>query len=302
MDKVTFGRLLTIGIKGIAARQGLNIALVQDKLGYHVGREGGSAVEYWRKGNPPDPATVATLARYCVREGSLDSSWLLEFLEAADYYAVTNLVGELFPASATDTVPGLERIRHNLPQPDYGKFIGRDEELRHLISLLRPHPQSRYPVIGIDGVAGVGKTSLALEVANYYLREQANLPRRGRFEAIVWTSAKENVLMGQGVVSRPRGLRTLSDIFSTISITLEEEEIIRARPEAQLGLVQRSLTRYRTLLIIDNMETVDDEQVLSFIREVPDPTKVLVTTRQRIDVSYPVRLGGLEKSGRTGTH
>lgn len=296
MDKNVFGRLLTIGIKGIAARQGINIATVQDRLGYSVGREGGSAVEYWRKGNPPDPPTVAELARHCVQDGGMDRSWLVEFLQSAGYYATAVLVSELFPQIDTDSVPAAERVRHNLPQPDYGKFVGRDQELKQLVKLLRPHPYSRYPVISIDGVAGVGKTTLALEVAYYYQRQLDGLPADERFEAIVWTSAKESVLTGQGIISRPRGLRALSDIFTTISITLEEEEIIHARPEEQFSLVQRALTRYRTLLIIDNLETIDDEQVLSFIREVPDPTKVLVTTRTRIDVSYPIRLVGLPKS------
>ncbi|MFQ5610642.1 MAG: tetratricopeptide repeat protein [Anaerolineae bacterium] len=296
MDKDEFGRLLTIGIKGIAARKEKNIATVQDELGYNLGREGGSAIEYWRKGNPPDPATVAKLAHQCVQEGGMDRKWLRGFLESADHYAIEPLLAELFPDNGEAVSPPAVRIRHNLPQPDYGKFVGREREIRELVQLLRPHPASRYPVISIDGVAGVGKTTLALEVAYYYLQLWTQLPPAERFEAIVWTSAKESVLTGHGIIARPRGLRTLADIFTTISITLEEEEIIHARPEEQLDLVQRILTRYRTLLIVDNLETVDDDQVLSFIREVPDPTKVLVTTRSRIDVSFPVRLGGLPKA------
>ncbi len=54
----------------------------------------------------------------------------------------------------------------------------------------------------------------------------------------------------------------------------------------------RSATQ-RTLLLIDNLETVDDEKLLSFLRELPDPTKALVTTRHRIDVAHPVRLTGM---------
>ncbi len=50
--------------------------------------------------------------------------------------------------------------------------------------------------------------------------------------------------------------------------------------------MRRALSQQRTLLIVDNLETVDDERVLTFIREVPEPTKVIVTTRHRLDVAY----------------
>ncbi len=60
--------------------------------------------------------------------------------------------------------------------------------------------------------------------------------------------------------------------------------------------MRRALSQQRTLLIVDNLETVDDERVLTFIREVPEPTKVMVTTRHRLDVAYPVRLTGMEQA------
>lgn len=46
-------------------------------------------------------------------------------------------------------------------------------------------------------------------------------------------------------------------------------------------------------MIVDNLETVDDEAVMDFLRELPAPTKAIVTTRHRIDVAYPVRLVGM---------
>jgi tetratricopeptide (TPR) repeat protein len=55
------------------------------------------------------------------------------------------------------------------------------------------------------------------------------------------------------------------------------------------------LIQQRALLIVDNLETVDDERVNAFLRELPAPTKAVVTTRHRIDVAYPVRLTGMPK-------
>ncbi|CAG0983979.1 hypothetical protein ANRL4_02052 [Anaerolineae bacterium] len=88
-------------------------------------------------------------------------------------------------------------------------------------------------------------------------------------------------------------MRTLDDIYTTIAVVLRREDITRARREEQPEVVRNALTQQRTLLVIDNLETVDDETVMEFLRELPEPTKAVVTTRHRIDVAYPVRLAGM---------
>jgi tetratricopeptide (TPR) repeat protein len=74
---------------------------------------------------------------------------------------------------------------------------------------------------------------------------------------------------------------------------LGHEDITRAPAEDRDGLVTKALTQQRTLLIVDNLETLDDERVNTFLRELPAPAKAIVTTRHRIDVAYPVRLVGM---------
>lgn len=189
--------------------------------------------------------------------------------------------------------PTRPHVYHNLPHRNYGRFVGRQEELDRIHQLLKPYPHSRYHIVTVDGIGGIGKSTLALEAAYYYLQQYETLPPEERFDAIIWASAKQSVLTADGIVSRRQTLRTLDDLYTTISTTLDREDITRARSDKQPSLVDQALRRQRTLLILDNFETVDDEQVLAFVREVPDPTKVIVTTRHRIDVAYPVRLVGM---------
>lgn len=177
---------------------------------------------------------------------------------------------------------------HNLPRPDYERFIGRDAEISQIHQLLSP--KHRSWVITIDGIGGIGKSTLALEIADRYRRQYDDLPQEERFPVIIWTTAKQTVLTGEGILPRSQSLRTLEDIYTTIAVTLQREDITRARAEEQDVLVCQALTQQRTLLIIDNLETVDDERVLTFMREVPEPTKVIVTTRHRLDIAYPIRL------------
>jgi tetratricopeptide (TPR) repeat protein len=196
-------------------------------------------------------------------------------------------------AERAGTSPDHPEVRHNLPQPDYGKFVGRQEELTQVHRILRPYPHSRHPLVTIDGIGGIGKSALALEAAHHYLRDYDRLPEEERFEAIIWTSAKSEVLTADGIAPRRQITRTLDDIYTAIAVALEREDITRARPEEQDDLVTKALTRQRTLLIVDNLETVDDERVNGFLRELPAPTKAIVTTRHRIDVAYPIRLTGM---------
>jgi LuxR family glucitol operon transcriptional activator len=187
-------------------------------------------------------------------------------------------------------------IYHNLPQPDYGLFIGRETELSQVIRQLRPYPHSQHPIVTIDGVGGVGKSALALEVAHRYLRGREDILPGEKFDAVIWTSAKQNVLTAEGIAPRKQVLRTIDDVYTTIAVTLEREDIIKAPAEDQSELIRKALTQQRTLLIIDNLETVDDQAVLEFLRELPAPTKAIVTTRHRIDVAYSIRLHGMPEA------
>ena len=198
------------------------------------------------------------------------------------------------PSGATQPAPALPK--NNLPRPDYSVFVGREQEKAKVIERLSPKKQNG--VITIDGVGGVGKSALALEAAYYFVNNYPTLPEAERFEAIIWTSAKQKVLTADGIRSRPQILRNLEDIYTAISITLGHENIIRAKAEEQAALVTAALSERRTLLIVDNLETVDDENLLEFLQELPLTAKAIVTTRHRIDVAYPVRLFGLpEKDG-----
>jgi tetratricopeptide (TPR) repeat protein len=183
------------------------------------------------------------------------------------------------------------KVYHNLPQPDYGQFIGREQELRRVHELLSP--ASRHFVVTVDGIGGIGKSALALEVASHYLRDFDHIPSEERFEAIIWTSAKQNLLTVDGIVQRRQALRTLDDIYTAIAVTLQREDITRARPVEQSEVVRNALIQQRTLLVVDNLETIDDEMVFEFLRDLPAPTKAIVTTRHRIDVAYPLRLTGM---------
>ncbi len=185
------------------------------------------------------------------------------------------------------------KILHNVPQPDYGHFINRESELAEIMSKLRPYPHSQHAIVVIDGVGGVGKSALALEVAHRFLNNYPSMPKEERFAAIIWSSAKRTILTTGGITQRKQAIQTLDDIYWTIAVVLKRQEILRSEPAEQHELMRNAISQQRTLLIIDNLETIDDPEVLTFLHELPAPSRAIVTTRHQIDAAYPVRLVGM---------
>jgi tetratricopeptide (TPR) repeat protein len=185
-------------------------------------------------------------------------------------------------------------VRHNLPQRSYSQFFGRRAELEQLARLLLPYPRSRHFLITIDGIGGVGKSALALELAYGYRDGYPALPAAERFDAIVWVSAKRTLLTAAGIQQRRQTFTTLDDLCRELAMVLDQAAILQAESGQRRGLVEQALAAQRTLLIVDNLETIDDEELLSFLRELPDPTKCIVTTRHRLDIAYPIRLTGMD--------
>lgn len=211
------------------------------------------------------------------------------FLQLAGAMEKTLLAAPALPALVASPRP-----YNNLPQPTYVRFVGRDAELAWLRERLSP--TDRAWQIVINGIGGIGKTALAFAIADEYRRRYHELPPEERFEAIIWVSAKEDVLTAQG---RERAdlpeaiLHTLEDVYTAIARVLEREDITRAVPEEQDALVQKALQRQRTLLVMDNMESVEDDRIKAFLRKLPAPTKAIITSRDWIDVADGRVLRGL---------
>lgn len=183
--------------------------------------------------------------------------------------------------------------QHNLPGPDFEAFIGRADKIEEIVRRLLPYPKSQYSLVCIDGAGGIGKSALAIRTAYNYIETYHETPEDERFDNIIWTSGKVSYLHPSGIRSRPRSSRTLEEILRSICVFFEREDLISKANEHRIDEIYKLLARKRTLLIIDNLETMIDDSVEAFIKEVVAPTKVLMTSRQRVEMAYPVRLDGL---------
>jgi LuxR family glucitol operon transcriptional activator len=184
---------------------------------------------------------------------------------------------------------------HNLPVRYHTALIGRNQELQQLLQRLSNSENSYH--ISVEGMGGAGKTSLVLETAYYCLKascgEPTTLPAPS-FDAIIFTSAKQQHLIGNHILQRHRRERTLNDIFRAIFRTLDCPGSLPADFEQQLELIDSRLQELQTLLIVDNLETIEDQEaVLSFLYELPSTVKVVITTRLRGVFGVSIYLEGL---------
>ena len=166
----------------------------------------------------------------------------------------------------------------NLPRPDYSTFFGRDSERSEILEHLN-HPRAWITII--DGIGGVGKTALALNCGEH-IREAA-LVGNSDFEHIIWASAKNERLTSSGISQvQP----TFSDLSSLIRSILEVTGFDSDEAEDKVALAKEILAISKTLLILDNLETVSDTGLDNFLQDIPLPSKVLATTRTRIEGSH----------------
>ncbi|MCG3118696.1 MAG: hypothetical protein ALAOOOJD_00950 [bacterium] len=172
-------------------------------------------------------------------------------------------------------------IQHNLPHR--GDFIGREKEKKQVHEALH----SRSFIITIDGIGGIGKTSLALEVLHECLAASQNSQPVANgaqpFDAFIWTSAKDREL-------------SINDVLDVIAHTLDYAFLTQLPlAEKRHGIVKR-LQEKSCLLIVDNFETVTDDNVHDFVLNLPEPSKCLITSRtQSIRLARAVSLRGMEE-------
>jgi formylglycine-generating enzyme required for sulfatase activity len=161
--------------------------------------------------------------------------------------------------------PVQPEILHNLPPRPF--FVGRQREIRLLHEYLSP--DERVALVSIDGIGGIGKTTLALEVAHQLLDERA-------FQAIVWATAKKRSLGALGINEERPDFTSLDELIGIIARVLW-----KASSDAKFAVIRQMLAESRSLVVVDNFETVQDAKVFEFLRKIPGNSKALVTNRHR---------------------
>jgi hypothetical protein len=260
--KTEFAKVLNEGIASVAYKQSKNKGEIEWEIaeGLHFDP---STVQHWCRGNiPSDPEQIKYLARFCVKHGRLDRTWLPSFLTQAGFRAdaINDLVQELTIEQPAWHNP--MEIRHNIP-PRKGECLGREADITRIWEKVN---NSRWPIVSIEGFGGVGKTTLAKEIAHRCLAT-ANHSHTA-FKGIVWIDATDH----------PDQESWLPEILDKIGRVLGRDLRQLSTEDKELE-VDTLLRSRRTLVIIDNFEAVQDPHLTDWVGNIPEPSKILITSR-----------------------
>lgn len=147
--------------------------------------------------------------------------------------------------------------------------IGRIELIEDVVSSVK----SNSLLTVISGNRGNGKTTLALAAAHQLFRE-SKTSVTPRFGAFVWIDARYQNL-------------SLDSLLNQIGIQLESP-IITDDPEEKINKLRRVLSSKPSLIIVDNLDTLDDFDenvrynsyaIIDFLESLPEASHAIVTTR-----------------------
>lgn len=173
-----------------------------------------------------------------------------------------------------DATPQRTTTPNNLPR--LHSFFGREQQLKAIREAL--DPETRGWGILIVGSRGTGKTSLAIRAAHD--------ARAGLFDKIIFVSVKDRELDDDGIRKlNVFILPVFLEILNEVADELGRPDIGRAPEGQRTRLLLQALRPVRTLLILDNLESLtkeDRNQLFGFVKRLPEGCKAILTSLRRI--------------------
>lgn len=183
-------------------------------------------------------------------------------------------------------------IFNNLPLPEFDDigFIGRDKDRKSINTLLT----SNTKVISIVGEGGIGKTALAQRCLYDILEAcEDKTEEFPLYDIILWVSLKTNRLTASGIEQIRDAITSGTGLFRNISNSLGSN--IEGDIDSVLKEICVYMEEFKILLCIDNLETISSNDVREFLANVPQKSKVLITTRMGLgEIEYRYKLDKLD--------
>jgi hypothetical protein len=174
----------------------------------------------------------------------------------------------------------VRKIEARLEPPTYTRLFGVADKMAEIRALLESG--SEPWVIALEGLGGIGKTTLADKL----VRELAREPR---FCEIGWVSARRRLfhLSGKVEAQSNRPDLTLAELVDRAVDQFELLALRHCSDAEKLTGLRDFLRSHPCLVVADNLETAADYRTLiPQLAGLVNPTKFLITTRHSLrDVS-----------------
>ena len=279
-----------------------------------------TALQRWHNVQDDDPLTRLALSRQLLRQGSVTARQASQRLlvDALEQLAATNHEGALILrlhylddrkvhvianqlalhegtvnkkqreaiAQLVDLLYAQEqaacaRLRtvalSRLEPPAYLQLFGVETHVDHLLAqIMAPGPPWLY---AIEGIGGIGKTTLADRLMRRALD-------RTPWCDIAWVTARQRLLnLGGYIDPLPTPALTADALVDALcgQLLSEAANLPRQTTAEKFQMLRSTLKRTPHLIVIDNLETVQDVDVLlAHLRELADPTRFVLTSRHNL--------------------
>ena len=185
-------------------------------------------------------------------------------------------------------------LESRLALPPRSTLIGVADQVTALTQHLLT-TEDTPPIIALEGLGGIGKTTLA----NALIRQPSLC---ARFAGLAWVSAKQQELSpGLGLVDITRPALEPESLVDALLAQLDPHiSPVQPPPAKQLAL--KMLLQKPHLVVIDNLETVSDYQVLlPSLRELSGPSRFVLTSRHSLRMHPDIYCHRLSELNQTDT-
>jgi hypothetical protein len=167
----------------------------------------------------------------------------------------------------------------SIPTPDYIQLFGIASAQLQLQDWLTG--SSRPQMISVEGIGGIGKTTLAQSTLEKIFRDGTN-----GFRDVIWLSARQEMLTARGEIELLKQYPpSICEIVADLAQKLGLSNLAGLDTASKLDGIQRLLQLHPYLIIVDNLENVQEVRALvPMIRKISGKTHFLFTSRRTLGV------------------
>lgn len=162
----------------------------------------------------------------------------------------------------------------NIPDERYYRLPGREHDLSELLAALQD--PDGFPIVIIEGLGGLGKTAMAVELARRALEQ-------GTFDQVVGDSAKQELFTGGEIIQLREATLDFDSLLDAVARQLGHWEMVTLKADEKRVRVSHLLRERPCVVLVDNLETVENANTLvAQLRSLLDGSRAVVTSRKKV--------------------
>lgn len=267
-------------------------ALSQEKLGKLLGGYSGAAVSDWERGVTKihvDQWTVLLKILKVFQQcgGMTNPSEANTLLHAGGYRPLNpEEADSIFPQGGTRL--SMELWPPGIPDEDYYSLAHREEQFSKLLQMIESNVGPS--MISIDGLGGMGKTSMAAELARRCVK-------RGSFSGVIGETAKQEMLAVNEIIHLQPPILNYEKLLDALARQLQLWDLFTRDVQARETALSQILRHDHYLVFVDNLETVENANVLlARLGNILGGSRAIITSRVKVhfDFAHSFTLEGLD--------